>query len=305
MSKYIVTSPVRIQKANIIPAEQVDIIRTKYKLPVITTNEKFIEDFALKNIEDIINSDIKEIEEKERLETELLELSMVKPVLKEEFSISNLDTPVQLSLDKLSKYSFPLEEVEKQVQEAYDKGYSDGHQIATATLQGEIEINQKRIRRFDEVVDDFKKKYNNEINQLQKTLPKLAVIIAKHILEREAGSEKNIVIEQTKKAIESLDDEYIFKILLNPEDVEILKKSKSKLMHDSSALEKVIIAADNTIEKGFCILETSTGKVDAKLSTQLDIIQTQLEEEVEDIMSDTDLINEDIEKPIDTQNDNN
>lgn len=296
MSKYVVTSPVRIQRAKIIPADQVSIKKTKYKLPIITIDGEYLEDFASQNSEAILDSDIKEIEEKERKEAELLEMSLRKPILKEEFSISNLDTPVEISLEKLSKYSIPLEEVEKQVQEAYDKGYNDGHQIASSTMQGEIETNQKWIRRIDEVVEDLTRNYNNEIKQLHETLPKLGATIAKHILEREIFTDRNIVIEQTQKAIESLDDEFIFKILLNPEDVEILRQSKSKLMHDSSALEKVILAADNTVEKGFCILETSTGKVDARLDTQLEKIKLRLEEKVEDILSETDFNSDSIEK---------
>jgi len=187
MAKFVVISPVRIQKAKIIPAEQVKIKRTKYKLPLISTSDEFMEDFASQEAEKIIDSDIQELEKKEKEEAKLLELSLVKPILKETFSISNLDIPVRISLEKIPKYKLPIEEVEKQVQEAYDKGYKDGHQIATATLQGEIETNQKWIRRIDEVVFDFKKKYIKEIKQLQELLPQLATTIAKHILNREAS----------------------------------------------------------------------------------------------------------------------
>ena len=63
MAKYVITSPVRIQKAKIIPAEQVQIKRTKYKLPVLSTADEFMEDFASKEVETIIDADLKEIED--------------------------------------------------------------------------------------------------------------------------------------------------------------------------------------------------------------------------------------------------
>jgi flagellar assembly protein FliH len=84
-----------------------------------------------------------------------------------------------------------------------------------------------------------------------------------------------------------LDGDVIFKIHLNPQDIEILKEVKSTLLPDSSALEKVELTANNSVERGSCVLETSVGDVDARLKSQLEKIEGMLKETIRNTESDT------------------
>ncbi|MGA2296457.1 MAG: FliH/SctL family protein, partial [FCB group bacterium] len=74
----------------------------------------------------------------------------------------------------------------------------------------------------------------------------------------------------------ALDDEIIFKINLNPADVETLRGAKSTLVSDSSRIENCEIVPDSSVERGFCVLSSSVGIVDARLRTQLDMLKKSL-----------------------------
>ena len=95
-------------------------------------------------------------------------------------------------------------------------------------------------------------------------------------MEHEASSDSNIVIDQCRKAINSLSNETIFKIHLHPDNIEILKNAKSKLVIDTSRLDNVALIADEGIDKIGCVLETSAGTIDARIKTQLEKTYTAL-----------------------------
>jgi flagellar biosynthesis/type III secretory pathway protein FliH len=103
-------------------------------------------------------------------------------------------------------------------------------------------------------------------------------MIAGHIIEREISADSDIVINQVKKAINSLDNDVIFKIRIHPDNVDILYNIKSELITDKSLLEKVVITPDHSVDPAGCILETSSGLVDARLKTQLEKVEHTLKQ---------------------------
>jgi flagellar assembly protein FliH len=129
---------------------------------------------------------------------------------------------------------------------------------------------------MDSVIAELRSQYSKAIVNFEETLVELAIKVAEHILDREISTDSEIVLQQARKAIQSLDDDIIFKIRLHPDNIEVLQKVKSQLVADSSRIENVIITPDMSVDKGSCILETSAGTVDARLSTQLELIRRSL-----------------------------
>lgn len=225
------------------------------------------EDYSQLFKEDVNSQDKKNIEVIKKAE---------KPIFIEEFSFSNLNEPVEISLKKIPEESIPLLEVKKEVQNAYDHGFADGQQVGKSTYETEIQNLQEWIRNFDLIAAELRSRMSEEIKSLEQTLPAIALMIAEHILEHECSNNSNIVIEQTIKAIKSLNNDIIFKIKVNPINYKVLENVKSKLLSDSSMVEQILIVADESVDNVGCILETSAGTIDARLSTQLERIRQTL-----------------------------
>jgi flagellar biosynthesis/type III secretory pathway protein FliH len=199
-----------------------------------------------------------------------------KPVFIEEFSISNSNEPVQISLSNVIEESLMIEDVKKEVQSAYDDGFKDGQQVTKSIYEAEIQKHLEWIRNFDIITEEFKKNYFSDMKKLEDSLISLAIMVSEHILGHETTANSNLVIEQCRKAINSLSNETIFKIYLHPDNIEILTSVNSGLVIDSTRLEGVVLIADETVDKLGCILETSAGKIDARLKTQLEKIHSAL-----------------------------
>jgi flagellar assembly protein FliH len=199
-----------------------------------------------------------------------------KTVFIQEFKVTNTNQPVKISLEKIPDEKIPLEEVQKEVQEAYDRGFADGQELTIYTFKNEIASHQQWVKNIDSVVIELQNHYVREIANMEEVVVELSVMAAEHILEHEISENSQIVIEQTRKAIQSLDKDIIFKIRLHPDNIEALKEAKSSLSTDASRMKSVEISADESVDRGSCILETSAGTIDARLSTQFDKMRLSL-----------------------------
>jgi len=254
-----VKSPVKLERAEIIKAENIIFKDRSARIPILEVDESILNELIEDNVNSIIGEDIGHCQEREAQvgkEIEARILRRQKPILIDEFTINNLDKPVEISSSRVPEDTVPISEVQEEVQHAYDKGFDDGQQITISTFKAELESHQQWVKNFDEIVKVLQKHYIEELKKFEDSLASLAVVVAEHILEREVDNDSSIVIEQTKKAIRSLDDDIIFKIHLNPHDVEVLKEVKSELLPDSSALSQVEITADNSVERGGCTTGT-------------------------------------------------
>lgn len=216
------------------------------------------------------------------------------------FIVLENKTPLKIGLEKLPVDMMPIADAQQQIQDAYEKGFADGQKVTISTYKDELETHQDWVRRFDKVVKELTMDYSMSIKRFEESLVPLAVMTAEHILLHEITHNSSIVIEQTRKAIKALDNDVIFKIHVNPEDMLVLKSCKSELHSDNSKLENVVLSADSSVERGGCILETSVGIVDAKLRTQLERIKESLNLSLKTQESDDNIdVEDDIKSKID------
>lgn len=193
-----------------------------------------------------------------------------------EHRISNIDKPIQIDLSNIQEDTISISEAKQKIQEAYDRGFSDGKEVAGSTFIEDINKQQQWIRNFDNIVTDLRIQYSYELGILEEAVTKLALSVSEHILGYEVAISSEAIINQFKKAFAELDNELIIKIHIHPDNIEALKAIQSDLVEDSSRMRNVVIIADEKIGKGGCVLETNAGIIDAKIKTQLQNISEAL-----------------------------
>ncbi|MCX7879662.1 MAG: FliH/SctL family protein [Ignavibacteria bacterium] len=195
-----------------------------------------------------------------------------RPVFSIFFGIQNLNKPIEIDLSKVNQINLTAEEIQNQVQSAYEEGFNDGKQTTQMSLTEEINKLENYARRIDEIVEELSTEYSKALKELANLVVPVSIHIAKHILQVEVHLRPELVETQVRKALQILDNEKVLQIRLNSEDIEILKKIKSKLIDESRTLHGAEIVADPTIERGGCIVESSIGKIDATFQSQLEKI---------------------------------
>lgn len=225
---------------------------------------------------------MKMLEEQMRLEEEERQRN-AKPVplpqyYSQSYKIANIEKPVELSLEKVKERFKTREEHEAEIEKAYNRGFNEGQNLAADNFEPKIETLKVYVQRIDLVIDGLKEQYLREVKAFEDSVISLGMLTSEKILRREASVHSDVLIEQIRKSMEILDEDAVFIIRLNPSDIDIMKEVKSQVFIDESDAQKVNIKADSSVEKGFCILETSAGKIDSRLKTQIEKIETKLNE---------------------------
>jgi len=280
------------KKVEIIPAEKVVFSDTMTKVPLTELDELGINDLTKSNFSEIILKDIEKINlSDEEIETKIKLRHKKKelPKFYEQFTISNIDQPVEISTKKIPEQAIPISEVQEEIQQAYDKGFDDGQQVTISTFKDELQTHQNWVKTFDNIIRNLHKHYQEELKKIELSVAKLATVIAGEIIKAELVN-KDKILSTIKGTIENIDIDEILKIRLNPKDIEILKEVDSDLYKLINKENKSIIP-DYSIESGDCIIETKVGIIDASIKSQLKKISEKLEETIKNEYEDENLTN--------------
>lgn len=225
------------------------------------------------------------VEEVDTTENEIQEPP--KSVFTEIFTISNTNKPTQIEFFAPTEPSIDWEQLELELQDAYDRGFRDGQDTTKAFDEREFQKLRQMNRIIDHMVDSFRLEYSKQMELLKTHLVDLSITIAEQIIKYEIDKDKNFFINQLKNVLNEIDRNVIYKLFINPKDLEIFEESKSVLLSDPSVFENTRIIVDESIEQGFCKLDTSIGEFDASLRSQLDNIRFHLMQEIksEDVES--------------------
>jgi len=209
--------------------------------------------------------------------------SLVNEHIFEEFSSGKSESQVHISPNYQAEVSeaetmqgISLEEVQLEVQQAYDNGFNDGKQVTSALLETEMDTLREWVKNLDTAIIDMHEQFKQQIDTLEQVAVQLAITATKHILQREVHDNAMIAVEQVQKAIAGLHGIRDVTIRIHPSNFTALTNAKNSLTNGSSTIRNIHLVNDSSVEPGGCILETGIGTIDAQLKTQLEILSASM-----------------------------
>ncbi len=223
----------------------------------------------------------------EEVEEEIVEEVEVKEPLPQrftqEFLFSNAGEPIVIDLNNMPEPALPIRVVKEEIQKSYDRGIEDGQIQAKATFQTEIEKYNEWLRRIEGVTEQILKEHEEQQKKMEQSIISISLMVAEHILGREADKNAHLVLEQVRKAIDTLEGEPVYRINVHPDTVKILEETKSTLLANSEQANRILIVADSSVDLGGCVIETSAGTIDGRIKAQLEMLKAPLEKTVEEL----------------------
>lgn len=171
------------------------------------------------------------------------------------------------------------DQMQLQIHNAYERGYSEGYKKALNELEKKYEANitQKyvELENLMNAVEDKMKDYDDSFNSV---VCELAFIVAEKILREsvERHPSVNKVLGESMKKVLGANNVII---KLNAIDLENLNSESKNLLNDAS-FSKIKFEVDDAIETGGCLIETDIGNVDARLSTQLKELKKVMDQKI-------------------------
>ena len=161
--------------------------------------------------------------------------------------------------------------LEKAKEEAFESGFNEGFQ------KGEEEV-KRLIDRLHIILQAAIDKRKEILKNAETQLIDLVLLIARKVVKTISEEERNVVIENIKEALKKVRVEAEITIRVNIKDLEITTKQKENFISMIESLENVRIEEDSRVDPGGCIIETSFGDIDARIQTQLNIIEEKIRE---------------------------
>jgi len=263
----------------------IKIPRNKKKLTIIRNKDIVAKETEKRR--ELLNSLLelkKRQEEQNNIDTNIIKKKVpVKTVFTEVFTISNSNQPTQIEFFAPTEPPIDWNLLEQEIQSAYDRGFKDGVDVTKNLAERDLDKMRKMNRTIDTMVDSFRNEYLKQMQKLKSVLVELSINIAQQIIGYEIDKSDNFFLSQLKRIVDEIDKALIYKVFVNPADIEIFQESKSKLMEDSSLFDNTKLIADENVEHGFCRLETSIGEFDGTLKIQIERMRENMLNEVENI----------------------
>jgi flagellar assembly protein FliH len=172
-----------------------------------------------------------------------------------------------------------MEEAKRQAEEilaeakrnAYGEGREEGFK------EGQEEVT-RLVERLHAMLNAASDKRQELLNNTEKQIVDLVLLISRKVVKVISESEKKVVIENVKQALEKVKGETEITIKVNTQDLNLTTRNKKQFIGAVESLKQVTIEEDNRVEPGGCVIETSFGDIDAHIQTQLDIIEERIRE---------------------------
>ena len=157
------------------------------------------------------------------------------------------------------------------IRTAQNEGYEQGKE--KGLNEGKDTLNSM-ISHLKKIIGETINKRNEIIESSEKQLCNIAVIIAKKIVKTISETDKGVVLRNVSEALKKVKGRAKVIIRINISDLELVARHKDNFYRMLDNIENVSILEDPYIEKGGCIIETDFGDIDARVSAQLDEIET-------------------------------
>lgn len=140
-------------------------------------------------------------------------------------------------------------------------------------------IAKHQLETFRTVVEDLMRAKEQSIAVIQDDVVDIALKIAKKIIKKEPSIDKSIVLSIISDVIKDIgrDEKHII-IKVHPDDAENVRMNLPNLFPSLQSEVRILVETEESVEEGSCLVETKNGLVDARFSTQLEILENAFKE---------------------------
>jgi len=161
-----------------------------------------------------------------------------------------------------------------EITRAYEEGFEAGKTEATRLLQTEYEKKVEGVMGdFAAMVHEFSGEIGKYNKEYDKAIVTLALAVARRVVAREIDLDESAVLARSREAIRKIIGVEKVKIHINPADEEYIREHRNELSNYADSVREIAIEADNRVERGGCIIESELGNIDARISTQFELIE--------------------------------
>ena len=161
-------------------------------------------------------------------------------------------------------------EMELLISQAHKDGYSIGFKDGCFEEKKRIDNLANTV---SEVLSNLEIFRAQMLEQAEESIVKVVIALTRKIIFKEPFITEEVLLKIIRNSLSMVVDPTGLKIKVNPEDLKILNESKKSLEEIIGKNADISIESDTAILKGGCIIETDFGDIDARIESQLEIME--------------------------------
>lgn len=171
----------------------------------------------------------------------------------------------------------PEDEAADKLQKAYEAGYEAGRIASAKEMEAEVAV---RARNLTAMLDDVASQRSRLVCESEEAVVKLACHIARRIVDKVAEEDKETAVRIAKAGLSRLASGQKVTVLVSPADLEVLMAHEANWLQATRSGSTVEIKEDGRIRRGGCLIEGSSGYIEAETDRQIDVVERALVEAV-------------------------
>lgn len=168
-----------------------------------------------------------------------------------------------------------LWEIEKEqlIEETKKTGYEAG--IQAGKQDGYLQYSEQ-LNLAKEIVMKAKNEANEYIEASEKTVLQLALKVAEQILKTKLEETPEQFLSLIKHVLKDAKEYHQIQLFVHPSKYELVSRNKDELLAMCNREKNMLIYPDDELSETSCVLESSFGRIDASIDSQLSELKSKL-----------------------------
>jgi len=141
--------------------------------------------------------------------------------------------------------------------------------------QAYAEGTEKALAEFEQNLLEAAEIRERVWRETERDLLRLAVRLAEKIIGREIKTERQTIVDIVAAALQNARAQEKLTVRVNPSDLSLIEEEREKFLPSGRA-HFIDFVADPRVSSGGCLIESEVGTIDARMETQLRVLQRAL-----------------------------
>lgn len=161
--------------------------------------------------------------------------------------------------------------------QAREEGLAEARRMADEALQA---TRREQIEAFETaraaLLAQIDSAAQERMKALERELAGLLAAMAEKVVRRTIASDDGVVLEVVRTTIEGAAGARRMTVHVAAPEEELVRAAMAELLQAAEGPERLEIVADPSITEGGCVVETERGRFDARVETQIELLDAEL-----------------------------
>jgi flagellar biosynthesis/type III secretory pathway protein FliH len=159
-----------------------------------------------------------------------------------------------------------------------DEARKAGHQVG---LEDAAQTVDELIQRLESNIAEVAAQRNALIDEVELQVLKLCIEAVEKVIRHEIRTDPRVVERTIKACLRRVKGSSEAYIRVSPQELEHVKERRDELLSAAERISTIHIVDDRRVSPGGCVVESDSGSLDARTSTQMDRLNDKLMERFE------------------------